>query len=529
MWIVAPILAATPLGAQSPIPATIPATTIVDHRYLVVYRDGTVPADAAAQAQALGVRLLDRHPRFGIATVIATAQSQRPSRTAMPRTVSPTGPLSPASQTSDDDDQATMRRLAAQPGVEYVLHDRIVTAHRLHVLPVTDPVFSVAIGASTFDTFYNSPQGWAVRQVGGYGNNVPGGPAHGPWDATTGRGARIAILDSGVDPTHPDIAPNLALNLTEVDLTQLPSPCDDGSPRDQSGHGTWAASLAAGALGPNTGKTIGVAPAATLLNIKVLERLPAATGASIQDRCTSGEASGLLSWVIQGIDDAITNHADVISMSLGTMIDLSTGDGAGTRATFDRITYAAAQAGVVLVAAAGNDATDLSNPRYIELPAQSRGVLAVVASTNPDCMQNTQTGAACAPGPISLAYYSNYGAPLDALAAPGGSYPSSTDDLSISGWIRGACSSGLPNTTDGVPTDSAHSFGCFNLAHTAYVQAIGTSASAPLIAGAAALLRSAHPEWDAATIVDHLRSTAAPATAALPYPQANAASALTQP
>lgn len=510
------LLAAVSMQLDAQAPSARETGDVVPGRYLVVYRDGLVPFDAAARAQAAGARLLQPHSRFGIATV------QTLHRAAQPRI------SGSSTQPAADDDQATMRLLASQPGVEYVLHDRIVIAHHLRVRPVVDPVFSIATGASTFDTYYNSPQGWAVRQVGGYGGNIPGGPAHGPWDTTRGKGVRIAILDSGVDASHPDIAPNLALNLSEIDQTQLPSVCDDGSPQDQAGHGTWTASLAAAALGPGTGKTAGVAPSATLLSIKVLERLPAATGASDLDRCTAGEASGLLSWVIQGIDDAIANHADVISMSLGALIDLSTGDGAGTKATFDRITYAAAQAGAVLIAAAGNEATDLTDPRYIEIPAQSRGVLAVVASTNPDCMQDTHTNAVCLAGPPSLAYYSNYGAPLDAVAAPGGSYPSG-GDMSVSGWVRGACSSGLANTSDGLPSDSSHSLGCFNVGHAAYIQAMGTSASAPLVAGAAALIRAAHPDWDATTILDTLRSTASSGTSALPYPQINAASALTHP
>jgi subtilisin family serine protease len=318
-----------------------------------------------------------------------------------------------------------------------------------------------------------------------------------------GKGVRIAIIDSGVDETHPDIAPNLALNLSEIDRTAYPSPCDDGTPQDQQGHGTWAASLAAGAIGPGTGEVIGVAPAATLLNIKVLQRTPdpsAPSGTSTADQCASGQASGLLSWVMQGIDDAIANHADIISLSIGTTVDLTTGEGAGLKAAFDQVTNAAAQAGIVIVASAGNDGLDLSDPRYVELPAQSSGVLAVVASTNPACAQNTAAGATCTPGPVALAYYSNHGAPLNALAAPGGSYPEG-GDLAVSGWVRGACSSGKPSTLDGLPSDSGHSFGCFTFGHAAYVQAIGTSASAPLAAGAAALVRAAHPDWTAAAIV----------------------------
>jgi subtilisin family serine protease len=344
-----------------------------------------------------------------------------------------------------------------------------------------------------------------------------------------GKGIRIAIIDSGVDQTHPDIAPNLVLNLTEVDQTAYPSACDDGSPQDQTGHGTWTASLAAAALGPGTGQVVGVAPAASILNIKVLQRMPASiTGdTNPRDQCEAGEASGLLSWVMQGIEDAITNQADVISLSIGATADLTTGDGAGLLAAFNSITYAAEQANIVLVASAGNDGFDLSNPRYVELPAQSRGVLALVASTNPACAQNTAQGATCAPGPIALAYYSDFGAPLNALAAPGGSYPDGTGDTTVSGWIRGACSSGKPNTVDGLPTDSAHSFGCFNLGHADYVQAIGTSASAPLAAGVAALLRAAHPDWTADTVVTTMRNSAT-TLSGLPVPQINAAAALTQ-
>jgi subtilisin family serine protease len=480
-----------------------PIGAAVPHRYLVGYRNASTASVAQSLVRLPGVQVLREHQSFGIAIV----------------------------QTDARDEAATIAVLRADPNVEFVVHDRILSAHSLLLRPVVPAILGVTTGSSpapipsppapaSYDTYYTaSPQGWAVIQSGGFGAGVPGGPAHGPWDKTLGAGVRIAILDSGVDQTHPDIAPNLTFNLSEIDqspITGLPSPCDDGSPEDQEGHGTWTASLAAGAIGPNTGLTIGVAPAATILNIKVLERLPdpASTAPDIATQCTTGQAGGLLSWVIQGIEDAIAQHAGVINLSLGTLVDLDSGEGAGLQATFDRVTYAAAQAGAVVIASAGNDGLSLDNPRYIELPAEARGVLAVVASTNPACAENLTPGADCVPGRVTLPYYSNYGASLNAIAAPGGSYPDGSDSA-VSGWIRGACSDGLAGTVDGPPSDATHSFGCFNLGHAPYVQAMGTSASAALVTGAAALLRAANPAWTPDQVIDALRASATP-TASLP-------------
>jgi subtilisin family serine protease len=488
---------------------------------VVVYRNGVVPADARALAVRAGAQSISPIPRFGLATLQV-----------------------------EGDESGTIAQLLANPEVAAVLHDRIVSAHIVGTVGqiATSPIspdapagpvapslpaapaphvpiaFPQPSSAASADYYYGSPQGWAVLDAGGFGDSISGGPTVGPWNTSRGAGVRIAVLDSGVDQNHPDIAPNLALNLSEVDQTALPSPCDDGSPQDQQGHGTFTASLATAAIGG--GGVIGVAPQASLLNIKVLERLPAATGATLTAQCEAGEASGLLSWVLLGLSDAIAQHANVVSLSLGTLVDTSTGDGAGWQAQFNAATYAAQQAGVTVVAALGNDGLDLSTGTLVELPAQSRGVLPVVASTNPDCAEDLTPNALCATGPVTRASYSDFGV-AGAIAAPGGSYPQGSTTSGVSGFVRGACSNGLANTVDGLPAAGA-SFGCFGFGHTQYVQAIGTSAAAPLVAGAAAILIAAHPNWSAAQVTAALRSSATPLTT-LAEPVVNLAGALALP
>ncbi len=459
---------------------------------VVAYRDGVVPANSAALAAKAGALSSTDVPRFGISTI----------------------------QVATEKESEVIAALQADPSVRAVLHDRIVRGHLLDVKPdlaVQGPGLGripihlpLGPGQDTpsADSYYRSPQGWAVLDAGGFGAGVSGGPVVGPWNTSLGAGVRIAVLDSGVDQTHPDLPPNLALNLSEVNQTAEPSPCDDGSPQDQEGHGTFTASLATAAIGG--GQLVGVAPQATLLNIKVLQRMPingAATRDTTAAACEAGQPAGLLSWVLLGLQDAVAHHANVVSLSLGTLIDTSTGDGAGWKAQFDAATYAAAQAGTVIVAALGNDGLDLSAGTLIELPAQARSVLPVAASTNPACAENLAPSAGCVAGPVTQATYSNFGVG-GAIAAPGGSYPQGSTTDGVTGYVRGACSNGLPNTTDGLPATGG-SLGCFGLGHTQYVQAIGTSAAAPLVAGAAAILIAAHPNWTAAQTVSALRMSAA--------------------
>lgn len=145
------------------------------------------------------------------------------------------------------------------------------------------------------------------------------------WDkGYTGEGVMIAILDTGIDDSHPDLLGKVVMKKSFV---------SGEDETDRNGHGTHCASLAAGEGIVYDGAYRGVAPDAKLINAKVL------------DSGGSGSTSG----IIEGMEWAINNGADIISMSLG---------GDPTEGLNSPLTEAANQAserGVVMVIAAGNN------------------------------------------------------------------------------------------------------------------------------------------------------------------------------
>lgn len=142
-----------------------------------------------------------------------------------------------------------------------------------------------------------------------------------------GSGVRVAVLDTGIDEHHSELVD--AINYTK-DFTG-----ETGNPgMDYEGHGTVVAGLI-GSRGVGSGKYQGVAPGAILMNIKVM----------------NGSGEGYLEWVEHGIDDAVDNGAQVISISLGA-------DPSGWFYVHDNVEDAW-DAGVSVVAAAGNEGPDL--------------------------------------------------------------------------------------------------------------------------------------------------------------------------
>ncbi|MBY0148612.1 S8 family peptidase [Neobacillus niacini] len=169
------------------------------------------------------------------------------------------------------------------------------------------------------------------------------------WEKSKGKGITIAILDTGCDITHPDLSERIigGRNFTND---------DDGNPdeyNDYNGHGTHVAGTIA-AVQNNNG-VIGVAPEAGLLILKVLDK----------------NGSGQYDWIINGINYAVDQKADIISMSLGGSADVPELHKAIQNAIANQI---------LVVCAAGNegDGNDFSDE--FSYPASYNEVISVGAS-----------------------------------------------------------------------------------------------------------------------------------------------------
>ncbi|MGQ9734311.1 MAG: S8 family peptidase [Candidatus Bipolaricaulia bacterium] len=180
-----------------------------------------------------------------------------------------------------------------------------------------------------------------------------------------GEGVRVALLDSGLDPDHPDLRANYRGGYDFVN--------GDPEPWDDNGHGTEVAGVLAAA--EDGSGLVGVAPRAELYAVKVL----------------GGNAHGAISDVVKGLEWAVQHGMDVVNMSLGTPED--------SRALREAV-RAAFEAGLVLVAPAGNESG------AVLFPAAYPEVIAVSATTKAD----------------RLAPFSNFGPEVD-LVAPGEEIP----------------------------------------------------------------------------------------------------------
>ncbi len=251
------------------------------------------------------------------------------------------------------------------------------------------------------------------------------------WTVTRGGGVRIAMLDTGFDRQHSD-------------LPQPPSPncfgeyfmvieCDDGDNPDAPWHGTRV--LGVWTARDNTFGTVGVAPGVEASNVYMGRT------------CDPWSGDCPTSWIINGLDGAVSRSARVVNMSFGS----PTYDGGLANAVAQ-----AWNAGVIMVAAAGNNGI-----QQVEYPAGHDNVIGVSG------VNQNKTFA----GPGSCPYItgSNYGTHVD-LAAPV--------------WAH---------TTFGPDT---------------YIERCSTSLATPYVSGAAALVISAHPTWSKDLVIEALFNTA---------------------
>ncbi len=143
----------------------------------------------------------------------------------------------------------------------------------------------------------------------------------------TGRGVKVAVLDTGVDAAHPDLAGRVAAYRDFVD------PAASGSPGDPNGHGTHVAGIIAGSGVGSGGRYRGVAPDADLVVARVLD----------------ASGNGRTSLVMAGLEWAVQEGARVINISLGGPPFPSDGTDA-----LSALCNAAVEHGVVVCVAAGN-------------------------------------------------------------------------------------------------------------------------------------------------------------------------------
>lgn len=265
-----------------------------------------------------------------------------------------------------------------------------------------------------------------------------------------GRGTLVAVLDTGVDASNRDLAPNLDLAHGRSFVPEEPDLVD------RHGHGSHVAGIIAAAQ--NGWGVTGVAPHATILPVKVL------------DKSGQGNDYG----IIRGIDYAVSQGAAIINLSIEGLWERNAAGDRLKAAYAAAIRHAQAR-GAVVVIAAGNYGQQVPIDGQFVLPAEAGGGLVVGA-----------VGPFEGKDPGSFAFYSNYGHGYLNLAAPGGGMGLDPEtftpivhktDLVLSTWSSQA----LPHVDQG-----------FTFGAAPHMFLGGTSMACAYVSGVAALARSAH-------------------------------------
>ena len=328
------------------------------------------------------------------------------------------------------------------------------------------------------DTYY--PYQWDKQDL-----EIP--TAH---ETTRGEGTRIAIIDSGVDNTHPDLDVNVA---DSKDFT------GDGLGAGVPGggdHGTHVAGIAAASTEGSTG-VAGTAPGADLLDFRVFSNF--------------GGTNGAFSIVVAAVVEAVRTDCDVANLSLGAYPIPRKGLGSFYGGVLNKTMNYAQKEGTLVVASAGNDASDLQSDTgneididgdgeletlegggWISLPNEAAGVVSVSATGPTGYAGALFEGQPLATPAESPAFYTNYGTNAVDIAAPGGDA-----DLTMTDPVGGVPAYAYDFVFSTVTTVVTDDDGNYEETVPGYGWKAGTSMAAPNVTGAAALVKSNNPDYNA--------------------------------
>jgi lantibiotic leader peptide-processing serine protease len=334
----------------------------------------------------------------------------------------------------------------------------------------------------------------------------------------TGAGVTVGVIDGGVDFTHPDLAGGIDVArscsfIYSTTPTADPQEIANGdcsnkaAVQDLQGHGTHVATTIAGRV--NGLGIVGVAPEATIVALKAC---------TIVGYCFADSVAAALRY-------AGDQHLDVVNLSLfaDPYLYFCAND-AGQRAVLQDLQAAARyaqQRGVVIVAAAGNEADDLGHPTIDDISPDWPPDTAIVREVGNNCRVTPAelpgVVTVSATGVNTLASYSNIGSPVD-VTAPGGDAGQTPATVFGRGRILAGWSS----------TDATGTWEALIGANRAvvsgggrYVWISGTSMASPHAAGVAALIREVHPNMPQGAVAALLRSSATPLSCPANWPVAD--------